>query len=332
MLNRLCDRKEGASYFLISVSTGENLELCLRYALAGFPGGENGAWTFSEIDEGDFVSFLYGARAYNLYQVGKKEAVAGAEHLPPWKPLIFAESGKTYAFPYRLQLRPVRTFVESIARTEFLYVAENLLLRGGYRRTHFQADQTTLQSVSQMGVLAETLTPVLQLPTYRTFAPRFTLDRGLTRLPEICHFRETILQSAIRHHLSCESKLQAFLSAVGCGIAAIELEVLGEKALTQGHIDLLLKDRIPVGSSTKIPIEVKTKRGQPRDVEQLQRYMKEIGDECRFGVLVAADFAKRAIEHAALSNISLIRYRIGADLSVGAPFEAVWRSLTLEPV
>jgi len=57
------------SYFLISVSTRENLELCIRYGLAGFPSGQSGAWTFCEIETGDFVSFLYGARAYNLYRV-----------------------------------------------------------------------------------------------------------------------------------------------------------------------------------------------------------------------------------------------------------------------
>jgi hypothetical protein len=59
------------SYFLISVSTRENLELCIKHGLAGFPSGESGAWTFCEIQQGDFVSFLYGARAHNLYLVAK---------------------------------------------------------------------------------------------------------------------------------------------------------------------------------------------------------------------------------------------------------------------
>src|SRR5258708_5249755 len=87
------------SYFLISVSTRENLDLCTRYGLAGFPSGESGAWTFCEIHEGDYVSFLYGARAHNLYRVVKRESLSDAEHLPPWKPLVFKESGKTYSFP-----------------------------------------------------------------------------------------------------------------------------------------------------------------------------------------------------------------------------------------
>jgi hypothetical protein len=135
------------SQFLISVSNKENLELCKRHSLAGFPSSINGVWTFCEIKEGDFISFLYAAKAHNLYRVVKKNAFQKAEDLPPWKPLTFKMSGKTYFFPFRLHLAPIRIFEESLIRTEFAYVAENLLLRGGYRKTHFQADQTTLQNL-----------------------------------------------------------------------------------------------------------------------------------------------------------------------------------------
>src|SRR5258708_452002 len=117
--------KPNPCYFLVAVSTRENLELCIKFALAGFLSGENGAWTYSEIEKGDFVSFLYGARAHNLYRVARKEALRGSEDLPPWKPLSFKPGGKAYAFPFRLNLQPIRSFVEPIVRTEFLYVAEN---------------------------------------------------------------------------------------------------------------------------------------------------------------------------------------------------------------
>ena len=49
------------AYFLISVSNRTNLDLCIKYALAGFTDSINGLWTFVEIQEGDFISFLYGA-------------------------------------------------------------------------------------------------------------------------------------------------------------------------------------------------------------------------------------------------------------------------------
>ena len=61
------------SYFLIAVSNRRNLDLCIKHALAGFTNSISGVWTFEEVQEGDFVSFLYGAKTYNLYIVEKKE-------------------------------------------------------------------------------------------------------------------------------------------------------------------------------------------------------------------------------------------------------------------
>src|SRR5260370_33407323 len=87
------------SYFLISVSTRENLEICIKHALAGFPGGENGAWTFCEIAGGDLGSFLYGVRAHNLYLVTRRVAIRDAQHIGPWPPLTVTETGRNYYFP-----------------------------------------------------------------------------------------------------------------------------------------------------------------------------------------------------------------------------------------
>jgi hypothetical protein len=74
---------EMPSYFLLSLSNRTNLDLCLKHSLAGFTNSANGFWTYLEIDEGDFVSFLHGARAWNLYQVRSKVALRNAAHLPP---------------------------------------------------------------------------------------------------------------------------------------------------------------------------------------------------------------------------------------------------------
>ncbi len=327
------DAAKNPSYFLISVSTRENLELCIKHALAGFPSGESGAWTFCEIENEDFISFLYGARAHNLYRVSKREAISDAGHVPPWKPLYFRESGKTYSFPFRLHLQPVREFVEPIVRAEFFYVAENLLLRGGYRKTHFQADQTTLQSVSEMGTRTDGPVAALPLPKYTTFTLRFTRNQGLINTPETCRFQEVILQSALRRHMMSEDNLQTLLSALNFVEAkAGVFEILGEKALTQGHIDLLLKQRVPLGSALKIPIEVKTNRAQPEDVAQLRGYMDELPGECPFGMLIAADFSKRAMTSAPDKGIRLVRYKLNVDLEKTQTFEEIYQSLTLEPL
>jgi len=320
------------SYFLISVSTRENLDLCIKHGLAGFPSGESGAWTFCEIEEGDFVSFLYGARAHNLYRVRRREALCEAELIPPWKPLTFRETGRTYSFPFRLHLQPIRVFNELLVRAEFAYVAENLLLRGGYSKTHFQADQTTLQSVSEMGTLADGAAVALSLPEFRTFVPRFTRNKKLVRTPEVCRFKETILQSAIRRRLMSHDNLQTLLTQLGLkGIVATDLEILGEKALPEGHIDLFLKQRVPIGSAPRIPIEVKTGRAQPKDLAQLSGYMDELRGESPVGILIAQDFNKHVAAKAESTRIKLVRYGLGSDLTKTATFDEIHRNLVLEP-
>jgi hypothetical protein len=98
------------SYFFISLSNKTNLDLCIRYSLAGLPSSTNGMWAFLEIEEGDYITFLYGARAYNLYKVETKEAIKNAQNLPPWEPITFKKTSKrsyTYYFPFRLSLAPL---------------------------------------------------------------------------------------------------------------------------------------------------------------------------------------------------------------------------------
>lgn len=281
------------AYFLISVSNKTNLNLCLKHALAGFTNSVNGLWTFMEIQEGDFVSFLHGARVFNLYKVERKEAIKNAEALPPWPPITFKTSGKTYYFPFRLYLKPLRQFVESMVRPEFAYVAENLLLRGGYRKTHFQADQTTLQSVSQMGEVYNKPIEALLISNYKTFVPYIVWDKELELSPETFYFREFILQSLIRQHLSISKNLQIFLDSAGLNnFQAEDFEVLGEKALSEGYVDILIKDRMPVGYTRKIILEIKTGSAKSKDIEQLENYIKEIGEECIAGVLVAQKFSR----------------------------------------
>src|ERR1700676_67018 len=321
------------SYFLISVSTRENLEICIKHALAGFPSGESGAWTFCEIAEGDLVSFLYGARAHNLYRVTKREAIRNAQHIGPWPPLTFRETGRTYYFPFRLVLEPIRTFSESLVRTEFAYVAENLLLRGGYSKTHFQADQSSLQSASQLGELMEGQPTALAWGEYAIFEPRFARVKGLANAPEITRFRETILQSAIKRYLVSEVNLQTLFTGISFdAIPAPELEVLGEKAIPQGHIDILLKRRVPVGSDSKIPIEVKTKKALPKDLSQLLAYMNELRGECPIGMLIANDFHKQVVQNARNANIRLVRYSLAEKVGEAPTFEELSRSLKLEPM
>lgn len=300
------------AYFLVSVSNKTNLELCIKYALAGFTNSINGLWTYEEIQEGDFISFLHGARVFNLYKVERKEAVKNANEVGPWPQITFSVSGKTYYFPFRLCLKPLREFTESMVRPEFAYVAENLLLRGGYRRTHFQADRTTLQWASQMGNPFDRPTEKFSNDECETFTPQLTWNKTLISPPEVFYFHELILQSLVKQWLS--RNLQTLFNSSGLNrLQAEKFEVLGEKALPEGYVDILIKEAIPAGYSQKIIVEVKSSKPQPKDFIQLESYMKEMGKECIAGILIARDLPKKLNK---MPNVICYTYSFGEiDLS-----------------
>lgn len=309
------------SYFLISVSNRRNLDLCIRHALAGFTNSISGIWTFVEVQEGDFVSFLYGAKAYNLYVVDRKEAIKDAEAIQPWPSITFKQSGRTYYFPFWLHLRPVRRSEESLVRAEFAYVAENLLLRGGYRKTHFQADQTTLQAVSQMGNLWDGHVEQMGLSDYSTFTPRFTGRKENASIPEVFHFHEFILQSLLRRYLSENKNLSKFLSGIGIGgIPCEEFEILGEKAFPEGHVDILIKEAVPIGTTRKIIIEVKRGAAKEQDLSQLKNYAEELGDECIATALIARKFSPAIKRVAKTEQIRLATYTFSQLDEVNASY------------
>ena len=321
------------AYFPIAVSNRPNLDLCMRYGLAGFPGSGGGLWTFCDVQAGDYISFLYGARAYNLYQVREAEAIADAHTLPPWPPLTYAQSGRTYHFPFRLRLNPIREFEEPLVRAEFAYMAENLLPRSGYRKTHFQADQTTLQNISEMGSLWSSTLDELQMPAYSTFAPSFTRTQDAQDIPQVFLFREVILQSALRDHLARSANLSWLLNVLCVqDLQSDSLEVLSEKGISEGHVDLLIKESVPIGMAKKIVVEVKLSSARPDDIVQLEQYMAEFGAECVGGVLIAERFPNSVIERAQTSEVRLVRYSLPFDWETPKNFEEIKSGLTLEVI
>ena len=279
------------NYFLIAVSTRKNLNICREYSIAGFTNSINGAWAFCDIQKGDFASFLYGAKIYDLYRVGEKFGVR--EPLDSlWEPIKFT-SGRTYSFPFRLFLEPMRNIEEPLIRREFSYVAENLLLRGGYRKTHFQADQTTLQTVSQLGEKTARRSSKHKGDGER-FLPKFSTSRNMHNPPFIYKMNEKILQSLLRQHLSNAKNLKKLLEDLSIvDMQEEELEVLSEKALDEGHVDLLIKQKTPIGESKCIVVEVKLGRAQNKDFKQVMNYRRELGEECVASVIIAREFSKR---------------------------------------
>ncbi|WP_435069592.1 hypothetical protein [Haloplanus sp. C73] len=317
------------SYFFVAVSTKQNLDLCREYGLAGFPGSQNGAWTFADIEVGDYVSFVYGANAYDLYEVGDKRAVLNAEDLPPWPPLELTRGG-TYHFPFRLDLQPKRTLEENLVRSEFRYIAENLLLRGGYSRSHFQADKTTLQQVSQMGRI-ETTREISADWSSEEGTTHWVRRRGDFHPPEVNKFIEEILHVLLRRRLSTQTGLAEFAQLTGFSeVQDQEMEVLGERALPEGHLDILLKDSEPVGRSVRLPIEVKLNRCDDDDLQQLRNYMTQLQPECPGGVLLAETIPR---DFDVPDDVALLRATFsGVDMGEPRTIPEMEKALTLERV
>jgi len=293
-----------ASYFLLSVSTRQNLDLCMKYGWAGFTNSINGLWTFLDIEVGDFVSFLYGARVYNLYQVVDKAAFRDADSLPPWPKVTF-RSGYTYFFPFRLSLRQVRRLNEPMVRPEFAYVAENLLLRGGYRRTHFQADHVTFNQVSRMGKV-QYQEPQPWDKNAPTFIPKIGMGVK-SNTPYLFQFRELLLQALLRKHFSSPPILKILLNAFGIEDAPETFEVLGEKALPEGFVDMVIKHKHPEGQDKLLLVEVKTGTATSKDVAQISNYLHILGEDAVGGILVARKFPKKACEQLP-QHIHLVKY------------------------
>lgn len=320
------------AYFLISVSNKTNLDLCIKYGLAGFTNSINGAWTFIEINKNDYISFLYGAKVFNLYKVIEKKAIKNARNIGPWPPVTFSMSGRTYYFPFRLYLEPIREFTESMIKPEFSFVAENLLLRGGYRRTHFQADNITFHSVSQMGEVWKKEKEIEKFEDdFSIFDPLFTFNRKKSQPPEVFLFQELILQSLIRQYLSDQNNLQKlFVSARLNNLSTQDFEVLGEKAFPEGHVDILIKEHSPQGICKKIIVEIKTGRLQRKHIQQILGYMKELGEECIKGILIGKEVSSNVLKEAEDKNINCFTYSFdNLDMEKNYKFEELLTSLSI---
>ncbi|QTA37572.1 hypothetical protein JYK00_07515 [Thermosipho ferrireducens] len=292
------------NYFLISVSNSNNLELCRKYAIAGFTNSINGFWTYSDINIGDYISFLYGAKIKDLYRVTKKMAFKNADQLPPWPLIKFKSSGRIYYFPFRLYLEKVRSLDESLVRAEFSYVAENLLLRGGYRKTHFQADLTTLHNVSSFGKINKGNPETLEINS-ETFTPKIVFSKENEEIPFKFSFHELILQSLIRKKIK-NFLLKDILEAFKESFSIDDFEILGEKALPEGFVDIFIKLKYPIAINRYILVEVKTGKVTTNDIKQLQNYLNQFGKEALGGVLIAKDLPK--LIHLKDNNIVYVRY------------------------
>lgn len=142
-----------------------------------------------------------------------------------------------------------------------------------------------------------------------TFTLQFVGGRENANPPEVRQLVEKILQSLLRRHLSGQGVLTNFLEKAGLeDLKNRKLEVLGERALERGYVDLLVKEAEPQGTSRQIAIEVKTNSVRNEDVEQVMSYMDELGAECVAGALIGSRIA-RNVETPPNYDINLWKYK-----------------------
>ncbi len=139
--------------------------------------------------------------------------------------------------------------------------------------------------------------------------------------------REIILHSLIRQHLSKSDKLDDLFGILGFkGFVPEDFEILTEKALPRGYVDLLIKDSKPMGRSRIIAVEVKLSRAEMKDVKQLRGYIEELGEECVTGVIIAEKISKRISS----PDVHFMKYEFGGiDLKEPHTFEELLSAIRI---
>jgi hypothetical protein len=158
-----------------------------------------------------------------------------------------------------------------------------------------------------------------------------TWNKNLIFPPKVFYFQEFILQALIRHWLSWGENLQSMFDSSGLNnFQAKDFEILGEKALPEGHIDILIKDCIPAGYSRKIIVEVKTGKAKSQDVYQLGNYVTEIGEECVLGILITQNFSRKVQQESENMGTKCFTYSFSQiDKKQKYPFEELKSNLQL---
>ena len=149
------------------------------------------------------------------------------------------------------------------------------------------------------------------MPGATAYVPSIVRGRSGADQPYVFPLRELIVQTLLRRYLAVQANLIGLLrSARITGLDARALEVLGEKAFPEGHVDILIKEATPMGMGRKVVVEVKLGAATGANIAQLRLYMERLGEECAGGVLVAGRFGKRILKQAAEQGIACSQYSL----------------------
>jgi len=106
------------------------------------------------------------------------------------------------------------------------------------------------------------------------FVPKIVFEKSKERVPEKFYFSELILQPLIKRKLA--TKMGDILKQLELNCEPEEFEILGEKAIPEGYVDIFVKLKHPIAINKYILIEVKTNKAGKKDLQQLKGYLSRI--------------------------------------------------------
>ena len=100
--------------------------------------------------------------------------------------------------------------------------------------------------------------------------------------------------------------------------------------MPQGHVDILIKEAVPIGIAKKILVEVKLGQARLRDLIQLRNYQTEFGAECIAACLIAKNFSRDLmLKH---GDIKLVKYHLEVEDEKPLSFDYLLKNVVLEVI
>lgn len=143
-----------------------------------------------------------------------------------------------------------------------------------------------------------------------TFEPRIGLaNMQRPAIPEVLKFMENLLHAMLKRSLASPPRLAEVLQRmIRPEVLSRHLEVLGERALEQGIVDVLVKEATGIGQTRQVVLKVKTGNASVADVSQVRTYVDGLAQDCWGGILIAKGASKRVLAVAQGTSIRVCAF------------------------
>ena len=254
------DSKPGeikSKYFVVVLSSERNLQLCRINSIAGFPETNNGQWAFLDIDIGNYLSFYFNGRIWDLYEVTSKtipeewhtKLALGQDRMDPivlsdgekWDAI--GSGNKFIYFPFRLRLKKIRDTsydTNIVFKPGFERLGINLIPRVGLRKTHFQLSTKDVvrffdiqQTMEGRDLDLSSFVMCKRRSQHRVSKGRIPIGFEKGTVDEATH-QEIYLQALLK------KLLEAYVEDLDFGKYGGEFEFLSEQTVDGGESDIVV--------------------------------------------------------------------------------------------